>query len=377
MLAEKENFLYGNAELGIPGCKGNSIDLEVAEEIWNRMKKFAEYAFNKSHAACYAAIAMQTAYLKAHYPAEFEAGLLTAYTGTLDKFIPYINECRQKKIIIRNPDINKSEKVFVANSDGSVTYGLLSVKGIGSAVLDDILSERQNGEYRSLDDLIKRTGANKKAIESLIKAGALDSFGHTRRSMIESVSGIISAEKKNLRNNIDGQLNLFEMLGLDSGDGVTELPEYDKKTLLTYEKESLGFYLSGHPVETYLEKTSEPVQMIACCKNPEAEEDAEQGETLSIGSKVTLLAQITAVKKITTKKGDPMAIITVEDMTGEIRAVCFPRTYYECRDVIKEDAIILISGVLEYELDGVTVQVIVNEINDVSPISGLFPELPQ
>ena len=355
MLEEKENFLNGNADANIPGCKGNSIDLKVAEEIWNRMEKFAEYAFNKSHAACYAAISMQTAYLKAHYPAEFTAGLLTTFADIQDKFVIYMSWCKQNHIIVHKPDVNESGDIFDSNPDGSITYGLSSIKGIGSEAIKSLVTEREtNGPYKNIRDFAKRTDLNKKVIEQLIKAGAFDSFGHTRATLLSYLPELIATEKKAAAKTIEGQMSLFDMIPEQPTVDIKEVPEMPKKQILAYEKESLGYYLSGHPVEPYLTHIDDSLNFISDCSG---EEDSPKQE----GDSVCMIVQVVSLKPLITKKGDPMATLKIGDMTGEMPAVCFPKKWAELKYCLKEDAIVRIAGRIEYSLDGKTMQTIIED----------------
>lgn len=372
MLAEKDNFLYGNAEANVPGCKGNGIDLKIAEEIWNRMEKFAEYAFNKSHAACYAAISMQTAYLKAHYPAEFFAGLLTSVSDNLKKLSIYILECKKTGIIIHNPDVNNSDVIFKANINGSITYGLSSIRSLGYKIVDDIINERtQNGPFTSISNLVRRMSEvkiTKAHIIALTKAGALDSFGFTRASIIAGAEKLISNVRKEDKGCKD-QLTFFDIdesfkMEIEDKDLLPSVDEMSAKDLLFNEKDATGLYISGHPFDEYvpmLPNTYSTTSKFASFENEEDDEnevsfiDDESSSSKNTyefyeGEKVFIGGIITDAKKFYTHKDNkPMSVFQLSDAYGEVKCVAFPNEYEVYKDIIVDDTPVVLQG--EVKLD--------------------------
>ena len=369
MLAEKENFINGSKENDIPGCAQNGIAREVAEEIWNRMEKFASYAFNKSHAACYAAISMQTAYLKAHYPAEFMSGLLTSVSDNTDKLVPYINVCAKNGITIHKPDVNTSLTDFKANPDGSITYGLSSVKGIGDAVIKAIMDERENGRFEGMRDLVSRVPiVSKKILEQLTKAGAFDSFGYSRRTYLENIDRVVDSRNKEAKNSIPGQLSMFDFFEpeakSDSFINVTEMP---KKDLLEFEKEVTGYYLSGHPLTEYMKNFSKKIIPLKDLISTE-----DYISPYPENQEVRCAVCVKNFRKIYTKKdGKPMCSATLDDPSASIRAVCFPKAYAELKEVLEDDALLIVSGTVTEDMNDGTSQFIINNAYpiDKAPIS--------
>ena len=263
IVAERKNFVYGDEKLGIDGCIKRGISEQVANKIYDDMSDFAKYAFNKSHAACYAAISMQTAYLKAHYPVEFFAGLLTSVADQTKKLTKYILECKKSGLVIMNPDINNSEVNFTATLDGTVIYGLSAIKSVGKNVQHIIADRNENGPFAGLGDLVRRIPSiNKSVLESLANAGAMDFFGYHRSTLLANIENTQKAAKKDIKfkeAQCDGQLNFFEIeqysLSEDkeimAADNFVEVDELAKRTILENEKSSTGFYISGHPFEEY------------------------------------------------------------------------------------------------------------------------------
>ncbi len=359
MLAEKENFIYGNAEENVKGCINNGISEAVAVEIWARMEKFAEYAFNKAHAACYAAIAMQTAYLKAHYPTEFMAGLLTSVIDEKAEVkAKYIYNTMMRGVIIHKPDINTSTTVFTPNTDGSITYALSSIRNVGGAVCDMLVAERTtNGAFRGIEDFLQRVPtANKRVVEYLVKAGAFDGFGHSRKAMLEFADKF-KADKKAF----SGQMSLFE-IGLESTkDTITDCKEMPKRELLSNEKDAVGYYISGHPTLEYLPMLSKRFSRVADLI-PELDDEGNIIEAASVpeGNDVYLLACPEKIKSVITKKGDKMATLRLEDGTADIRAVCFPKAFEVCGKYLESGTVLVIEGKLGEDNEG-GLQVIIDE----------------
>lgn len=346
MEAEREHFVHGCKEPGkeCAGCVANGVPVNVANQIYDDMISFASYAFNKSHAACYAYVAFQTAYLKCHYPHEFMAALLTSVLDNTSKVIEYTTECQRLGIKVQQPDINISRGGFTADGD-LIRFGLNAVKSVGRGLIDAVIKERAQRPYRSLYDFCKRlhgSELNRRALENLIKAGAFDALEPTRRGMLESVEGILKSVETDARQNLDGQMDLF---GLMSGGNekpaddykVPELPEYAASELLKMEKEVSGLYLSGHPLDAY---RSQIAQVSTCTIAQLLGEDAKQFDNQN----VTLVCTIVRNKIMTTKSNTLMAFTTVEDLTGSMELLVFPRILAECRAALQENAVVVANG---------------------------------
>ena len=346
MEAEREHFVHGCKEPGkeCAGCVANGVPENVANQIYDDMISFASYAFNKSHAACYAYVAFQTAYLKCHYPHEFMAALLTSVLDNTSKVIEYTTECQRLGIKVQQPDINISRGGFTADGD-LIRFGLNAVKSVGRGLIDAVIKERAQRPYRSLYDFCKRlhgSELNRRALENHIKAGAFDALEPTRRGMLESVEGILKSVETDARQNLDGQMDLF---GLMSGGNekpaddykVPELPEYAASELLKMEKEVSGLYLSGHPLDAY---RSQIAQVSTCTIAQLLGEDAKQFDNQN----VTLVCTIVRNKIMTTKSNTLMAFTTVEDLTGSMELLVFPRILAECRAALQENAVVVANG---------------------------------
>ena len=346
MEAEREHFVHGCKEPGkeCAGCVANGVPENVANQIYDDMISFASYAFNKSHAACYAYVAFQTAYLKCHYPHEFMAALLTSVLDNTSKVIEYTTECQRLGIKVQQPDINISRGGFTADGD-LIRFGLNAVKSVGRGLIDAVIKERAQRPYRSLYDFCKRlhgSELNRRALENLIKAGAFDALEPTRRGMLESVEGILKSVETDARQNLDGQMDLFGLMGGGNEKPaddykVPELPEYAASELLKMEKEVSGLYLSGHPLDAY---RSQIAQVSTCTIAQLLGEDAKQFDNQN----VTLVCTIVRNKIMTTKSNTLMAFTTVEDLTGSMELLVFPRILAECRAALQENAVVVANG---------------------------------
>ncbi|MFR8318601.1 MAG: DNA polymerase III subunit alpha [Catenibacillus sp.] len=348
MAREREYFVYGNDELHVPGCIKNGIPEEIANKIFDDMTDFAKYAFNKSHAAAYTIVSYQTAYLKCYYPVEFMAALMTSVIDNSSKVAEYIMTCRQMGIEILPPDINEGESGFSV-SGGRIRYGLSAIKSVGKPVIDAIVSQRnQSGPYVSLKDFCERlTGkeVNKRTIENFIKAGAFDSLGATRRQQMMvyvQVLDQVNAEKKK---SMTGQMSLFDFVGEEEKQDFDvkypDVGEYDKETLLAFEKEVLGVYISGHPLEEFEAQWRKSVTAVTT----DFETDDELGTSrVSDGQVVIVGGMITAKTVKTTKNNQMMAFITLEDLLGTVEIIVFPRDYEKYRPLLCEDAKIYVRG---------------------------------
>ncbi len=377
MAKERENFVHGkldeNGNVEIPGCIRNGIDEVSANKIFDEMAEFAKYAFNKSHAACYAVVAYRTAYLKAYYPAEFMAAMLNSFLGNLDKVPIYIDECRKKNIDILKPDINESFTRFTA-SGNSIRFGLGSIKNVGIAAVDSIVKEREeNGKYKDFTDFCERIygeAVNKKGIESLIKAGAFDNLGKTRSTLLASFENIIDMIADANNKAFSGQVTMFDM-GNNDDDlqkmkyTYTELKEFTEKEMLSMEKEMLGIYISGHPLEKY-RKEIEELSTINIMEMKEANEAIQANEKTNIvdGRRVKLVAIITKIKKKFTKTNKIMAFVTVEDLYGSCEIVVFESCYNTCQNVLLEENIVVIEGRISIKEDA-DMSIVANSITEL------------
>ncbi|MBR4209491.1 MAG: DNA polymerase III subunit alpha [Lachnospiraceae bacterium] len=348
MVKERQNFVYGNAEEGVKGCVANGIDEKIANKIYDSMMDFARYAFNKSHAAAYAVVAYQTAYLKHYYPVEFMAALMTSVIENSTKESEYFQTCRQMGIKILPPDINEGEHHFTV-SNGQIRYGLGAIKSIGKNVIDAIVEEREaNGKYKGLKDFIYRLSAkevNKRTLESFIRAGALDCLPGTRKQKMQVSAELLDRKNDERKYNIAGQMSLFDLMGggQESEPDVTfpDVGEFKREDLLMNEKDVLGMYISGHPLEEYEENWRRHVTAVST----DFALDEETGRTkLQDGDKVWIGGMITAVTRKTTKNSQIMAFITLEDIPGSVEVLIFPRDYEKYRDLLKEDAKVYVFG---------------------------------
>ena len=346
MEKERQSFVYGNEEEGIPGCINNGISEEIANKIYDEMIDFAKYAFNKSHAAAYAVVAYQTAYLKQYYPVEFMAALMTSFIENSAKVSQYIVICRNMGINILPPDINKGERDFSVE-DGCIRYGLSALKSIGKSVIDNIVEERNiRGPYVSLNDFVIRlTGkeVNKRTIESFIKAGAFDSFGLKRRQLMMIYIQVVDSIAQDKKNNMAGQMTLFDLVGEDDKKDfeikVPNVDEFTKLELLAFEKEVIGVYVSGHPLEEYMTKWKKRVNAISSdFSNDDDDMKVREGQNVTIGGIVT------AVTMKTTKTNKVMAFINIEDIYGTVEVIVFPKDYEKYRFILYEDNKVFITG---------------------------------
>ena len=347
MEAEREHFVHGCKEPGkeCAGCVANGVPENIANEIYDDMISFASYAFNKSHAACYAYVAFQTAYLKCHYPHEFMAALLTSVLDNTSKVIEYTTECQRLGIKVQQPDINVSRGGFTADGE-RIRFGLNAVKSVGRDLIEAVIKERAERPYSSLYDFCKRlhgTGLNRRALENLVKAGAFDTLEPTRHGMLESVEGILKSVETDARQNLDGQMDLFGLMGGGENEKpandykVPNLPEYSASDLLKMEKEVSGLYLSGHPLDAY---RAQIAQVSTCTIAQLLGEDAKQFDNQT----VTLVCTIVKNKIMTTKSNTLMAFTTVEDLTGSMELLVFPRILAECRAALQENAVVVANG---------------------------------
>lgn len=348
MEEERKNFVYGNKEEGVPGCVANGIDEKVANKIYDEMIDFAKYAFNKSHAAAYAVVSYQTAYLKYYYPVEFMAALMTSVLDNSSKVSEYILTCRRMGIEILPPDINEGESGFSV-SGNSIRYGLSAIKSVGRPVIDKIIEERkERGPFTTLSDFITRMAGgdvNKRSIENFIKAGALDCLEGTRKQLLMVYSSVLDSVNQEKKTSMAGQMTLFDLAPEeDKADFELKLPdvgEYPKEELLGFEKEVLGVYISGHPLESYEEKWRKNISAVTA----DFLLDEETGETkIKDGEKVVIGGMVTGKTIKYTKTNQVMAFFTIEDLVGTVEVIIFPRDYEKYHAYLEEDAKIFVRG---------------------------------
>ena len=358
MEQERKNFTYGNPEEGVPGCVANGISAEVADHIYDTMMDFAKYAFNKSHAACYAVVAYQTAYLKYYHPVEFMAALLTSVIDNPNKVSEYIMSCRSMGIQILPPDINEGESGFSV-SGNEIRYALTAIKSVGRPVIEAVVTERRaRGPYTNLEDFITRMSdkeVNKRAIEHFIKAGAMDSLGGTRKQFMSVYIQIMDRIQHDKKNNMAGQMSLFDIVSEDQKEDfevkMPDVGEYSKEMKLAFEKEVLGIYISGHPLEEYQEMWRRNITNTTA----DFMMDEESGEVAAQDGRIVTIGGMIAEKKIKyTKNERVMAFLQVEDLLGSIEVIVFPGQYEKFGKEIVEDNKVFIRGrvSLEEEKDG-------------------------
>ena len=365
--AERKNFVYGNEEQGIKGCVANGISEKAANSIYDSMVDFAKYAFNKSHAAAYAVISVQTAWLKYYYPVEFMAALMTSVIDNSAKAAEYLNHCKEMNIDVLPPDINAGWGEFTAEGQ-NVRYGLYAIKSLGRPVIDKIIEERKlGGPYRTLQDFIERVAerdVNKRAVENLIKAGACDSLDGTRKQMTFVYASMIDQVTSKKKSSVAGQMTLFDFASeeekADFEIQYPEVGEFPKEMLLGFEKEVLGIYLSGHPLEEYTEKIRKNINAVA---SDFALREAEEGnlDTMKNGAESqvkikdnqhVIVGGLIAEKKVTfTRNNKAMAYITIEDLTGTVEVIIFPRDYEKYQRYLNADEKVFVVGHASVEDD--------------------------
>ena len=390
MAKEREVFIHGqvdeNGNVEVPGCVRNGIDEVSANKIFDEMAEFAKYAFNKSHAACYAVVSYRTAYLKAYYPAEFMAATLNSYLGNLDKAPQYIDECKRLGIQILKPDINKSFEKFTVE-DGKIRFGLGAIKNVGTIPVENIVKERkEKGEYKSFTDFCERVSelqVNKKCVESLIKAGAFQEFEQTRATLLASFETIIDTIQSGNKKGFNGQVSMFDIGTKQEKEDMEkqkykfeEYEEMPEKEMLSMEKEMLGIYISGHP----LEKMREQIMHSTNINSLDLSKIAEQADTTNIeentqqiqnakpkfvdGQKVKYAGIITSIKKKYTKNNKIMAFITIEDLYGTAEIIAFENAVINAGKSLIEENIVVVDGRLSIR-DDQEPTIIANEIKDL------------
>ena len=354
MEQERKNFIYGNPDEGVKGCVNNGIDEKVAGKIYDDMIDFAKYAFNKSHAACYAVVSFQTAYLKTYYPVEFMAALMTSVIDNTSKVAGYIYACKQMNIGILPPDVNESQMEFTVEN-GKIRFAMAAIKSLGRPTIQAILKERgENGSFISMQDFVTRMShaLNRRAIENFVKAGAFDTFGHTRKSMMIVSESMLDSAIKHNKDSMTGQMSLFDFAAEEDKKAfeirIPDVAEYTKEELLGYEKEILGVYVSGHPLDEYTGMVNKYITNVSS----DFEVDDELGETKARdGATATIGGLITEKTIKTTKKGQLMAFLTVEDVVGTVEVVVFPNSFTANRVVIDHAEKVFVTGKVQANVD--------------------------
>ena len=379
MAKEREVFIHGQVDedgnVVVPGCVRNGIDEASANKIFDEMAEFAKYAFNKSHAACYAVVSYRTAYLKAYYPAEFMAATLNSYLGNLDKAPQYIDECKRLGIEILKPDINHSFENFTVeyekestNKYGKIRFGLGAIKNVGTVPVKNIVKEREeNGEFKNFTDFCERiadTQVNKKCIESLIKAGAFTEFEQTRATLLESFETIIDTIQSGKKKGFSGQVSMFDIGSEQEKEEMEkqkytfkEKEELPEREILSMEKEMLGIYVSGHPLEKFREQ-------IMHTANISTLNLIDENSKLVDGQKVKYAGIITSIKKKYTKNNKIMAFITIEDLYGTAEILAFENAVVGAGRSLIEENIVLVDGRLSIREEG-DITIIANEIKEL------------
>lgn len=394
MAKEREVFINGqvdeNGNVDVPGCVRNGIDEKSANKIFDEMAEFAKYAFNKSHAACYAVVSYRTAYLKAYYPAEFMAATLNSYLGNLDRVPQYIDECKRLGIEILKPDINKSYEKFTVEG-GKIRFGLGSIKNVGTVPVENIVKERkENGEYKGFTDFCERIAeaqVNKKCVESLIKAGVFEEFEQTRATLLASFESIIDTIQSGKKKEFDGQVSMFDLGTQEEKEErekqkykFEEYEELPEKELLSMEKEMLGIYISGHPLEKLKEQimhlTNINTMDLAALNDQSSSMNSSDLNEIQMqnmvvaknkfvdGQKVKYAGIITSIKKKYTKNNKIMAFITIEDLYGTAEVIAFENAVINAGKSLIEENIVIVDGRLSIREDA-DATIIANEIKDL------------
>ena len=352
MEKERKNFIYGmvreDGSVECDGCVKRGIPAEVANEIFDDMSSFASYAFNKSHAAAYAYVAYQTAYLKCHYPCEFMAALLSSVLDNTDKVSEYTDECNRIGIKILPPNVNESNDSFTV-CDSNIRFGLLAIKNLGKSFIKNIIAERRAGKFTSFYNFCSRmhgSDFNKRAVESLIKSGALDGLGANRRQMLMGMNEIIDELDSKKRRNVEGQIGLFDSVGGESHSetALRFFEEFPRSELLAMEKSTTGLYLSGHPMADYSELAAE----MSCVRIAELVNSEENERSYhKDGERTKIMGIITDVKKKITKSDTTMAFLNVEDTSGSIEVIVFPKILMENSTLLEEGRVLVFYGRLD------------------------------
>ncbi len=377
MEKERKNFIYGSKEENVPGALSKGVSEKAAGEIFDEMIDFAKYAFNKSHATVYAVVAYQTAYLKYYYPVEFMAAMLSSEQGDSDKIANYISYCKEVGIKILPPDVNKSTDVFSVE-DGGIRFSLAAIKNVGRNIIINCVKERsENGPFTSMTDFCRRmksSDVNKRTLEGLIKCGAFDFLGANRMQMLLAYENILSGISKDSKNNLEGQISFFSD-DSEADENLDEFPEVkdcDTKMRLFMEKEASGIYLTGHPLEQYALQVKNSGAVPLGTLKEGAVMFADGDYTLlpvKDGETVKVCGIISEKKEKITKSGQIMAFLNIEDTTGSLRVVLYPKTLKECEKFTEEDRVVIIRGRINYRDEG-TCEMMAETVEEVRELSG-------
>lgn len=361
MEKEREYFVHGqvdeNGQVVIPGCVRNGVPEDIANHIYDEMISFASYAFNKSHAAAYGVVTMQTAWLKKYHPVPYMAAIINSVYGNSGKIAAYIQYCRSKGIPVLEPDINHSVWKFTTlktkNGQSGILFGLGAVKGVGENAVTAIVREREKGAYKNIFDFCQRVDTaecNKRVVDSLIRVGAFDCTGANRPQMLHVYEPLLDSNAKSRKSNVDGQMSLFDMsFGedtvsmFDQQHTLPDLPDYSLRQRLAMEKEMSGVYITGHPLDDYREQLS---QFSFSTADLEALEDMDDGGMHLDGHNVEMAGILTEVKGKSTKKGAYMGFLTLEDLTGQIECLVFPKVFEKYQGLLAADDIVVLTGKL-------------------------------
>lgn len=365
MSKKKKDVMEAERVAFIDGCSKNGVDEKTANDIFDQMSEFAKYAFNKSHAACYALVAYRTAYMKRYYPAQFMAALLTSVLDSSNKVARYIAECKRLGLRLSVPDVNKSVKGFFANGN-VINYGLLGIKNLGSEFINDIIKERENGEYKDLFDFCSRLQTNhfnRRAVESLIRCGALDSLGANRRCMLQALPALVSNLEDYRRKTMYGQVGFFDIVSDDHSFGfefeMPQVEEFPKSELLKMEKEMTGLYLSGHPLDKY----DDIITALGYARTVDLLEDAGSLHSkYKDGGRVSVAGIISKITLKQTRNGANMAFVTIEDLYGSVEIIVFPNTLEKYNQFLIQGSVITVFGTLSLEEEK-DAKVLANEIS--------------
>lgn len=346
--AERQNFVFGNPAENICGCAANGVPEQVANHIFDEMLDFANYAFNKAHAVCYAVVAYQTAWLKYHYPKEYMAALLTSVLGQNAKVAEYIEQAKELGVTVLPPDINESNADFAVAGD-NIRFGLGSVKNVGVGLIEKLVGERRtNGPFRDFHDFCKRMSAydlNKRVLENLIRCGAFDSMGAKRSQLLKVYESVLDAESSATKRNLEGQIDLFAEFRQESAPPAAtlpDIPEFSRRELLNMERETCGLYLSGHPMEE-LKPLALKVHAVPIGRLVQAVADGSD-ELLQDGQYVTLAGMVMTLKIKLTKKQTNMAYVTLEDTTGSLELLVFEKALVAAGPYLQPDQAVIVHG---------------------------------
>ena len=372
--AERKVFVYGDAEQGIAGCIGHGVPEAVAQSIYDEIVDFANYAFNKAHAVCYAVVSYQTAYLKCHYPKQYMAALMTSVLDSATKISTYIAECKELKIPVLPPDINHSEDQFSVEGD-AIRFGLGAVKNVGHGLIRAIVQKRLDGPFLSLEDFVQRMEEgelNKRAVENFIKCGAMDCFGYHRSQLLAVYDQVMDSVAHTRKKTIDGQMGMFDLLEINEPTAsipIPKLPEMNKADLMQMEKETTGIYLTGHPMDDY-RKYLRKTHVLPMVQLMGEESTCKDDQIVSVAGIVQ------GVKMKTTRNNSMMAYVTVEDDTASMEMLAFSKVLKEYGGYIKENAPVVVTGRLSIR-DEKEPQIIINRVRSIMDFEEEAPVEPQ